>query len=299
MSKRDYYEVLGVSKNATQQDIKKAFRKKAMQYHPDRNKEADAEAKFKEVNEANEVLSDKNKRAQYDQFGHSAFENGGGFQGAGGFSGFGGFEDLNDIFSSFFGGGARGNRPRKGADLHAEISITFEESIFGKTITEKLDKWVNGTKVKKEAEIKIPAGIGSGMSVLVRGFGEQGINGGPTGDLYLRVYVKEHKQYHRDGDDIHLYMPVSFLDIMNENDIDVPTPYGEVTIALKEKYRAGTIIRLSGKGFPGVRGGYRGDLKIHLDVYVPKMNAKEKNAVNKATKTVKDKTMSKWLKDFK
>lgn len=297
MSKRDYYEILGISKNATQAEIKKAFRKLAMQHHPDKNKNHDAEEKFKEINEAYEVLSDKDKRAKYDQFGHSAFNQTGGFQGD--FSGFGGFEDLNDIFSSFFGGGARSNRPRKGSDLHAEISIEFNESIFGKTLHEKLDKWENGHKVKKDAEIKIPAGIGSGMSVLVRGFGDQGFNGGPNGDLYLRVFVKNHKQFYREDNDIHLYMPVSFLDIMNEKDIDVPTPYGEVTIALKEKYKAGTVIKIPGKGFPSVRGGYKGDLKVHLDIYVPKMNAKEKNAVNKATKTVKDKTLLKWLKDFK
>jgi len=138
MSKKDYYEILGVTKSATQAEIKKAFRKMAMKYHPDRNKDPEAEEKFKEVNEAHEVLSDENKRAQYDQFGHAAFANGGG--GQGGFSGFGGFEDLNDIFSSFFGGGRANNGPRKGSDLQAQITITFEESVFGKTITEKLDK---------------------------------------------------------------------------------------------------------------------------------------------------------------
>ena len=297
MSKRDYYEILGISKNATKIEIKKAFRKLAMQYHPDRNKEPGSEEKFKEINEAYEVLSNENKRSQYDQFGHSAFNQSGGFQGD--FSNFGGFEDLNDIFSSFFGGGARSNRPRKGEDHHAEISIEFNESIFGKTINEKLDKWENGHKVKKHAEIKIPKGISSGMSVIVRDFGGQGFNGGPNGDLYLRVFVKSHKQYYREDNDIHLYMPISFLDIMNEKDIDVPTPYGEVTIALKEKYKSGTIIKIPGKGFPSVRGHYIGDFKVHLDIYVPKMNTKEKNAINKATKSLKDKTLLKWLKDFK
>jgi len=131
------------------------------------------------------------------------------------------------------------------------------------------------------------------MSVLVRGFGDQGYNGGPNGDLYLRVNVKPHKQYHRDGNDIHIYMPVSFLDIMNESDIEVPTPYGEVTIGLKANYRAGTVIRIPEKGFPSVRGAFHGDLKVHLDIYVPKMNAKEKKAVIKATSTVKDKTRDK------
>ena len=296
MSKKDYYEVLGIPKSATQAEVKKAFRKLAMQHHPDKSKAHDSEEKFKEINEAYEVLSDKNKREQYDQFGHAAFNQSNGFQGD--FSGFGGFEDLNDIFSSFFGGGARSNRPRKGEDHHAEIFISFNESVFGKTINEKLDKWENGNKIKKDTEIKIPPGINSGMSVLVRGFGGQGFNGGPSGDLYLRIFVKNHKQYYRENNDIHVYMPISFLDIMNEKDIDVPTPYGKVTIGLKDKYKAGTIIKIPGKGFPSVRGGHNGDFKVHLDIYVPKMSEKQKNAINKSTKNLKDKTFVKWLKDF-
>ena len=137
MAKRDYYEILGVDKNADQSQIKRAFRKQAMIYHPDRNKSPDAEDKFKALNEANEVLSDETKRAQYDQYGHAAFENGGQGQGGGGFGGFGGFED---IFSQFFGGGRRSNAPRQGGDHQARVTISFMESVNGKTITEKLEK---------------------------------------------------------------------------------------------------------------------------------------------------------------
>ena len=297
MAKKDYYEILGIDKNADQSQIKKAFRKQAMIYHPDRNKSPDAEDKFKELNEANEILSDETKRAQYDQYGHAAFENGGQGQGGGGFGGFGGFED---IFSQFFGGGGRrSNAPRQGEDHQARVTISFMESVTGKTITEKLEKWTNGTSERKEVEIKIPAGIQDGMSVVVRGYGAQGANGGPSGDLYLSVHVESHKQFIREGDDIHIYMPVSFLDIMNENEVVVPTPYGKETVIMKQSYDAGTILRLSGKGFKNVRNGYSGDIKVHLNVYVPKMNAKERKAVTKATDTVKDKVKLKWLKEFK
>ncbi len=296
MSKRDYYEVLGVDKNADQNTIKKAFRKQAMVWHPDRNKAPEAEDKFKELNEANEVLSDESKRQQYDQYGHGAFENGG--QGQGGFGGFGG-GGFEDIFSQFFGGRGRSNAPRKGQDHQAGITITFEEAVFGKTITEKLTKWVNGSQVQKEIEIQIPAGIQDGMSVLVRGYGDQGYNDGPNGDLYLRIRVLAHKAYVRDNEDIHVYMPVSFLEILNESEVIVPTPYGEETVILKQTYTSDTVLRISGKGFKSPNGGYTGDLKVHLNVYVPKMNAKEKKAVEKATGTVKDKTKAKWLKDFK
>ena len=298
MSKRDYYEILGVEKNADQNQIKKAFRKQAMIYHPDRNKSPDAEEKFKELNEANEVLSDETKRAQYDQYGHAAFENGG--QGRGGGQGFGGFGGFEDIFSQFFGGGGRrSNAPRKGSDHQARVTVSFMESVTGKVITEKLTKWVDGQQINKEVDISIPAGIQDGMSVLVRGYGAQGSNGGPSGDLYLVVHVESHKQYIRDGDDIHIYMPVSFLEIMNEEDVTVPTPYGAETVVLKQTYNSETILRISGKGFKNVRGGYAGDIKVHLNVYVPKMNSKERKAVTNATGTVKDRTKLKWLKEFK
>ncbi len=298
MSKRDYYEVLGVAKGADQTEIKKAFRKQAMVWHPDRNKSSEAEDKFKELNEANEVLSDENKRAQYDQHGHAAFENGG--QQGGGFGGFEGFGGggFEDIFSSFFGG-RRSNGPRKGQDHQARVVISFNDSVFGKTITEKLTKWEDGTQVQKEVEIAIPAGIIDGMSVLVRGYGAQGTNGGPSGDLYLVVDIKEHSQYIRENDDIHVYMPISFLEILNETEVKVPTPYGEETVLIKQSYNSTTVLRISGKGFKNVRSGRAGDMKIHLNVYVPKMNSKERKAVEKATSTVKDKTKAKWLKEFK
>ncbi|WKX02666.1 DnaJ C-terminal domain-containing protein [Candidatus Mycoplasma mahonii] len=298
MNKKEYYEILGVSKEASKDEIKKAFRKKAMQYHPDKNKDSDAEDKFKELNEANEILSDETKRKQYDQFGHAAFQNGGGQQG-GGFQGFEGFGGFDDVFSQFFGGGRRSNAPHKGSDAQARITISFLDSYNGTKINEKLHKWVDGKHVVKEVDIKIPAGITDGMSVIVRGYGGQGSNGGPNGDLYLIVHVSSHKEFIREGNDIHIYMPISFLDIMNEAKVVVPTPNGQETLSLKQAYTSGTILRISGSGFNDVNGWAAGDIKVHLKVYVPKMNQKERDAINKAAQKVKDKIKTKWLKDFK
>lgn len=301
MNKRDYYEVLGIDRSANEQEIKKAFRKLAMKYHPDRNKEADAEDKFKEINEAYEVLSNPESRQKYDQFGHAAFENGGqgGFGGFQGFESFGGFSDFGDLFSSFFNGGRRSNAPRKGGDYQMELVISFEDSIFGTKITEKLDKFVNGHSVKKETEISIPAGIQDGQSIALRGFGAQGINGGENGDLYIIVRVRDHKHYVRRGNDLHLEVPVSVIDLINESEIEIPTPYGIEKIKMKESYTSNDKVTIPGKGVVSLRRGVYGDLIVHFKMYMPKTNHKEKEKLNKIFEKVKDKTKDKWLKDFK
>lgn len=297
MSKRDYYEVLGVAKTATAQEIKKAYRKLAMKLHPDRNKEADAEEKFKEINEAYEVLSDENNRRKYDQFGHAAFEQGaGGFGGFGGFEGFSGFGNFEDIFSSFFGG--RTNRVMKGDDYSSMVSITFEESIFGKTITQKLEKYDGDQKKNVETEVKIPAGIIDGQSVVVRGFGGPGYNGGPSGDLYITVRVQKHKYYQRHGNDVVLHMPISAFAIMNEEKIQVPTPYGPVEYQLKEGLSAHKPIIIHDKGFVSIRTGRYGNLILYLDIYVPKLSKKEKKEITKTTGENKDKKYTKFLREF-
>ena len=207
-SKRDYYEVLGVSKNASDDEIKKAYRKLAIKYHPDKNPgDKEAEAKFKEINEAHDVLSDKQKRARYDQFGHAGvggaagnpfaggnpFGNGGNFN----FNGqtfnfdFGGgaFDDiLGNIFG--FGGGAR--RARRGADYQTTVTVSFEDAIFGTTESITVDG--------KSMKVKIPAGIDDGMSIRLRGKGGPAPEGGTErGDLYVRVKVKPHKHLTREG----------------------------------------------------------------------------------------------------
>ena len=292
MNKRDYYEVLGISKNATSQEIKNAFRKLAMKYHPDKNKESDAEEKFKEINEAYENLYDEQKRSKYDQFGHA------GVNGQQGFGGFEGFGDINDIFNSFFGGHARSNRPRQGANYQMRTKISFIESVFGKEITQTLEKIVNGSPIKVKTEIKIPAGIKDGQQVILRGFGEAGVNGGPNGDLYIFVYIKKHPEYVRAGNDIIVNMPVSIFDILKEKIIDVPTPYGNEKINLADTTESGEVFTIRSKGFPSIRGGHIGNFLVKVKIVIPKMNIKERKKVIDSVKTVKDKVNEKWIKKF-
>lgn len=299
MEKKDYYTILGVSKNATQQEIKKAFRKLAMKYHPDRNKEKGAEDKFKEINLAYEILSDDQKRQQYDQFGHAAFDRNNGASGFGGFEGFssfGDFGDFGDIISSFFGG--RSNRPRQGSDLISGLRITFLESVFGKTINQKLDKWENNKVISKKTEIKIPAGIIDGQSIALNGYGEAGQNGGPNGDLIIKIQVANHRKYYRVNNDIHLNMPISIFDIINEKEIEVPTPYGIQKIKLNEKINSQNTITIPQKGFVSIRSGSYGDFIVNPIIYSPKLNYKEKDSLNQIVAKVKDKTHHKFLKEF-
>ena len=296
MNKRDYYEILGVKKNASKQEIKKAYRKLAMKHHPDKNKEESAEEKFKEANEAYEILSDDDKRQKYDQFGHGAFDGSGGGFGGNSFSGFG---DLNDIFSSFFGGQrSNPNRPMQGEDYQMRTSIKFKESIFGKTIEQTLEKYENGVSKKVKTEIKIPAGIQDGQQIILRGYGGQGRNGGPNGDLYVSIYVKEHNIFKRINNDIFFEMPVSFLDILKEEEIEVPTPYGKEKISLNNIRESGEQITIKGKGFPFIRGSYVGDMIIKINIQIPKINNKDKTKIIESSKHVKDKINSKWIKGF-
>ena len=298
MSKRDYYEVLGIPKSSSQADIKKAYRKLAMKFHPDKNKSAGAEEKFKEINEAYEILGDESKRQSYDQFGHAAFGNGGN-QGFGGFGDFGGFSDIGDIFDSFFGGGRRNaTRPRPGQDYQMRTVVTFEESVFGKTIEQTLDKVVDGKVTKVKTEIKIPAGIKDGQQVILRGYGGEGINGGPSGNLYIIVQVRTHKIYQRSGRDIVIDMPTSILDVIAEKELEILTPYGIEKINLKPGTKSGDIYTLMHRGFPSLRGNIIGNFLIRINLEIPKLSEKEKTKILKAAAGVKDKTYSKWRKKF-
>ncbi len=334
MSKRDYYEVLGVSKTASDDEIKKAYRKLAMKYHPDRNqgeKAKEAEEKFKEVKEAYEMLSDEQKRAAYDQYGHAGVDPnsgmGGGF-GAGGFA-----EAFGDIFGDMFGGarGARGGRQvYRGNDLSYSMEITLEEAAKGKDAQIRIPSWEScdtchgsgakpGTSPKtcttcggqgsvqmrqgffsvqqtcphcrgtgkiipepcpscsgqgkikrqKTLEVKIPAGIDDGMRIRSSGNGEPGVNGGPPGDLYIEIRVKEHDIFERDGDDLHCQVPVSFITAALGGEIEVPTLQGKVAIDIPEGTQAGKQFRLRGKGIKGVRSSYPGDLYCHIVVETP------------------------------
>ncbi len=363
MSKRDYYEVLGVEKGASEDEIKKAFRKLARKYHPDMNRDDPkaAEKKFKEANEAYEVLSNSEKRAQYDQFGHAAFDpsqgggqggfGGGGF--GGGFGGFGGFGDIfGDIFGQGgFGGGARRNGPERGADLRYDMEITFEEAAFG---TEKdvqiprteTCKTCSGTgsapgsqpetcsvchgsgqvqfmqktpfgrmasvracdhcggtgqiiknpckdcrgrgtvKARRSIHIKVPAGVDSGSRLRVSGEGEAGLRGGPSGDLYVYIYVRPHKLFVRNDNDVVCEVPVTFVQASLGDEIEVPTLDGKVKMKIPAGTQSGTILRMKGRGIPYLRGqGRRGDQHVRVKVLTPqKLNDRQKELLREFAK---------------
>lgn len=341
---RDYYEVLGVGKSASKDEIKKAFRKKAREYHPDVNRdnpEAAAE-KFKEVNEAYEVLSDDNKKAQYDQFGHDAFTQGagqGGF-GQGGFGGFGGgFNQAGfDIFDMFFGGGAqRGPQgPQKGDDLRYDLDISFESAVFGdeKEISFKRTETCEhchgtgaepGTKVetcptchgtgheqvvqntpfgqfatsrvcstchgkgkkiekrcrvchgsgevqkRRTVTVKIPAGVDNGSRLRVAGEGEAGVQGGPRGDLYVYIYVREHAEFKRNHNDVISEVDITFAQAALGATIQVNTLDGKVDLKIPAGTQTGTAFRLRGHGIPYLRDkNRRGDHHVVVTVRTPK-----------------------------
>ena len=282
MSKRDYYEILGVNKSASDDEIKKAYRKLAVKYHPDKNPgDKAAEEKFKEISEANEVLSDKQKRARYDQFGHAGVGGAGGDPFAGGnpfgaggnpfggnynFNGqsfnfdFGG-GGLDDILGSIFGfGGSR--RPARGADYRSSLTISFEDAIFGttKTIT------VDGKSIK----LKIPQGIDDGMSIRLAGRGGAAPEGGEKGDLYVQIRVKPHKHLTREGAIILSEEKISMVDAALGCEINVETVDGKITMKVPAGTQSGTPFKLSGHGVPFRADGDRGPHIVTVIVETPK-----------------------------
>lgn len=357
MAKRDYYEVLGVPKDASDDDIKKAYRKKAKESHPDLHpNDHKAEERFKEINEANEVLSDAKKRAQYDQFGHDGpnMQGFGGGGGAGGFQGFDGFGDIGDIFSSIFGGGmggraSRSGGPAPGNDLRYDMTITFEEAAFGaqksfefyrnencetcqgsgakpgtsaktcptcngagqvrsgggfmvtvhtcptchgegKIISEKCEACQGSGSVrnKRKATIKIPAGINPGQTIVLNGNGEPGRRGGPNGDLYVRISVKPHPVFKRDGTTLMMDLDISMVQAALGADIEVPTLKEPVKYRIPEGTQSGTVFRLKGYGIPNLRGSGKGDLMVRVQVQIPKkLSSKQKDLLRQFEQTVR------------
>ena len=340
MAKRDYYEVLGVNKNATDDELKSAFRKAAKKCHPDLNPDdKEAEARFKELNEAYEVLSDKQKRAQYDQFGHAAFD---AASAAGGNYGAGGFGDFSDIFSSFFGGGFgregsthRRNGPMQGSDIGANLTLTFEEAAFGtrkeiivnreencpacsgtgakpgahpetcptcggqgqvrmqqntmfgsfatvrtcdachgsgKVIKEPCAACRGRGRVNKGSRIvvNVPAGVNTGNTITLRGEGEAGVNGGPRGDLYVKLSVKPHKLFVRKDRDLFLNMTIPFTTAALGGEIEVPTLTGSVKYNVPEGTQPGTKFRLRDQGVVRVNGNSKGDMIVTVNVDIPR-----------------------------
>lgn len=276
MAKRDYYEVLGVNKNASDDEIKKAYRKLAVKYHPDKNPgNKEAEEKFKEISEAHEVLSDKQKRARYDQFGHAGVGGAGGysgnpFGGANGFNfngqsfnfDFGNGGGLDDILGSLFGFGGRARRPMRGADYRTSVTIDFKEAVFGTTKTVES----NGSSIK----LKIPVGIEDGMTIRLEGRGGPAPEGGIKGDLYVTVHVRAHKHLTREGIIILSEEKISMIDAALGTEIDVETVDGTVTMKIPAGTQPGTQFKLSGHGVPFRADGDRGPHIVQINVEIPK-----------------------------
>lgn len=333
MSKRDYYEILGVSKDADAATLKKAYRKLAMKYHPDRNPDdKDADAKFKEATEAYEVLGDAQKRQMYDQYGHAGVDGqaGGGYGGGAG----GSFSDIfGDVFGDIFGGGGRGGSrggPQRGSDLRYTMELTLEEAVRGVekkiriptltacttcdgtgaksgtkpktcttchgqgqirmqqgffavqqtcpscrgqgTIIEDPCSSCHGRGVKEETKtlsVKIPAGVDTGDRIRLAGEGEAGAMGGPAGDLYVQVSVREHNLFHRDGRNLYCDVPISIVDAALGGELEVPTLDGRVKLKIPAETQSGKLFRLRGKGVTPVRGGPAGDLLCRVQVETP------------------------------
>jgi molecular chaperone DnaJ len=334
--KRDYYEVLGVQRGATEQEIKSAYRKLALQYHPDRNPDnPGAEEKFKECSEAYAILADTEKRSLYDRFGHAGVGN------AGAGAGFDPtvFQDFSDIFGEFFGfgdlfGGGRSGRGRsrvqRGADLREDITIEFEEAVFGaeKKISYRRHdlcetcrgsgsaggkapvscrtcggrgqvRYQQGffsvartcpacqgsgsvvsdpcTKCKgegrvvqsKTVEAKIPAGVEDETRIRFTGLGEAGLHGGPSGDLYVVLHVKDHPFFERQGNDLHCVVPVSFTQAALGAEIKVATLEGEHSLMVPESTQSGTVLKIRNKGVPVLNGHGKGDLFVEIRVQTP------------------------------
>ena len=286
---KDYYAVLGVSKDASKDEIKKAYRKLAQRYHPDANKDdATAEARFKEITEAHSILSNDEKRAEYDQLRSFVDAGGQRFYGFGGNRGSGNVRvNIGDLFgdgaagSPFedllggFGFGRRG--PAQGQDLESVVELSFDEAIEGVMVS------VNGSKVK------IPAGIGDGGRIRIPGKGAPGSDGGPAGDLYVRVRVGPHPVFKTEGSgNLAVDLPITIAEAALGAKIDVPTLDGSVTVKIPAGTQDGKRLRVKGRGAPRPKGG-RGDLHVTVRVEVPqKLNRREKELLEKFAETHKE-----------
>ncbi len=341
MSKRDYYEVLGVSRSVSAAELKKAYRRLAMQHHPDRNEgDMQAEKSFKEAKEAYEVLNDPQKRSAYDQFGHAGVDatTGGGAGGSGG-AGFG--DMFGDIFGDIFGatGGHGGRRQAKGADLRYNLELELEDAVKGtevevKVPTLKSCKTCSGsgarpgtspatcgtchgqgqvrmqqgffsvqqtcpkcrgkgqeikspciscnghgrTRNSKTLSVKVPAGVDEGDQIRLSGEGEAGPGGAASGDLYVRVSIKEHGIFTRDGDDLYCELPVSFSAVVLGGSLEIPTLDGRANLKIPAETQSERVFRLRSKGVRNVRNGHQGDLYCKVTVETPvKLTKKQKD----------------------
>lgn len=273
MAEKDYYQILGVKRDASEEEIKKAYRRLARQYHPDLHPgDKEVEKKFKEINEAYAVLSDPKKRAEYDMRGRVTFEPGmGGPSGPwppGGIGfegfGFGGPEGFEDIFSEIFGQRVR-RGPMRGEDIEYAVSLDFLQAVKGTELRITLTRRGGATE---KLTIKIPPGVHEGSRVRVPGKGHEGIAGGPPGDLYIITHVRPHPYFRRMGDDIYITAPVTVKEAVLGGEMTVPTVDGPRRIKIPPGTSSGTRLRIKEKGVPGARG--RGDQYVEVHVAVPK-----------------------------
>lgn len=336
MAKDDYYQLLGVPRNASDSEIKKSFRRLAMKYHPDRNRDnPGAEEQFKKIKEAYDVLSDPKKRSAYDQFGHAGVDPSMGAAGGFGFTGESFSDIFSDVFGDIFGGGAgasrrRGARGQRGADLRYNLEITLEEAVAGTEVKIHVPSFAtceecNGTGAKKGSSpttcatcqghgairmqqgffavqqtcptchgtgqqikdpcrvchglgrvqetktlsVKIPPGVDTGDRIRLAGEGEAGEFGGPPGDLYVQISVKEHPIFTRDGANLYCEVPISFPTACLGGELEVPTLDGKVVLKIPSETQTGRLFRLRGKGVKPVRGGSQGDLLCRVRVETP------------------------------
>lgn len=335
MSKRDYYEVLGVNESTDEKEIKKAYRRVAMKFHPDRNPDdPDADEKFKEATEAYEVLTNPEKKAAYDQYGHAGVDPS---MGGSGFGGGGNFSDIfGDVFGDIFGGGGRRGGPQRGSDLRYTLDITLENAVRGttveirvpslsacdtcdgsgakegsspstcstcggagqvrmqqgffqvqqtcpscrgrgKTITDPCEDChgQGRTEKVKTLSVKVPPGVDTGDRIRLSGEGEAGPEGGPPGDLFVQMSVKQHSIFERDGKNLYCEVPITFVDAALGGELEVPTLDGRVKLKIPAETQTGKLFRLRGKGVKPVRGGNVGDLLCRAVVETPVKLGKE------------------------
>ncbi|MEK6774601.1 MAG: J domain-containing protein [Bdellovibrionota bacterium] len=317
MSKKDFYSLLGVSRTATPEEVKKAYRKLALQFHPDKNPgNKKAEEKFKEISEAYDTLGDEKKREVYDQFGHAGAQAGfggagGPFGGGGGFrGGFGDgsgnqeqFQDVfGDVFSEIFGGrgpgGGRQRRPQKGADLRYTLSIGFEEAALG---CEKIIHFVrqrSGQEETAKLSVSVPAGVKENQKLKLTGEGDTASPNGPAGDLYVIINIQTHPLFSRDETDVVMDLPISYIHALLGTQVEIPTLTGKAMIRVPAGTHSGQVFRLKGKGFPKLGGFGSGDMLVKVQVDIPEqISAEQKVLIEKLAESSEDTPMVKSFKD--